>query len=101
MQFDIATIHFDTHRVFRLLGEKGFTEEQAEGILSVIQEVQLVGVATKQDISDIRKEIADVREEINGVRLEVNNLRAEIYRMMLIQTAATVTLTVTLLKLLG
>ena len=120
MQVEFATLNFDTHRVFRLLGEKGFTEEQAEGVLLAIQQVQMVGVATKQDIREVKKEIAELRvelkqditdlrtelkQDISDVRGEVKNLRSEIYRVLMIQTATiigvTSGLTATLIKFMS
>jgi len=54
-----VSLNLDTHKVFKLLQKKGFSEEQAEGVIATIQEVTLSGVATKQDISDLRQDISD------------------------------------------
>ena len=33
--------------------ERGFTQEQAEGVMETVQEVAISGVATKEDIHDL------------------------------------------------
>ena len=54
---ELATLHFDTYKAVNLLKDKGFTKKQSEGIIEVIQEVTLSGVATKQDVQDVKDEL--------------------------------------------
>lgn len=61
---ELATLHFDTYKAVTLLKEQGFTKKQSEGIIKVIQEVTLSGVATKQDVQDVRAEIQDLENKI-------------------------------------
>ncbi len=98
---DLATLHFDTYKVVKLLQEKGYSEKEAEGFILAIQEVTLSGVATKQGLQDVKeglgKEIQDVKEslgreiqdvkdglgrEIQGVKdelkTEINGFRNEV-----------------------
>ncbi len=46
----------DTHQAFNLLLQKGFTKEQAEGLIEVFGKVH-EEVATKQDLRDQKKEL--------------------------------------------
>ena len=70
-----VSLNLDTHQVFKLLQKKGFSEEQAEGVIATIQEVTLSGVATKQDISEVRSEIIEVRNEL---KQDISDLRQDI-----------------------
>ena len=62
MQF--ANLHFDTYRTVNLLKERGYTKKQAEGFIEVMQEVTLSGVATKEDVQNVRNEIQEVKNEL-------------------------------------
>ena len=61
-----------------LLKEKGFNKKQSEGIVEVMQQVALSGVATKQDVQDVRLGIQDVsnelKEDIQALRTEIQEL---------------------------
>lgn len=122
----LATITLDTHRVVKHLLLKGYSEDQAEGFIDAIREINLAGVATKQDIdahraetkaseialraemkeieSSLRSEMKAIefsqREEISKLRVEIKSERAELYKFMMIQALGIVGLTVTLVKLL-
>lgn len=75
---ELATLNLDTYKIVKLLQTKGYSEEQAEGIVTTLQDITLSGVATKQDINDVRIEINDLRnelkEDIQDVRKEISNL---------------------------
>ncbi|MEM8692517.1 MAG: DUF1640 domain-containing protein [Pseudomonadota bacterium] len=60
------TIALDTHKTIRKLQTRGFSEEQAEGIIDALTESDL---ATKSDL-----------------RSEISGLEMRIYRAMLVQT---------------
>ncbi|MEN9782069.1 MAG: hypothetical protein RL208_219 [Pseudomonadota bacterium] len=49
-------ITMDTHQAFNLLLQKGFTKEQAEGLIEVVSKVH-EEVATKQDLREQKKEL--------------------------------------------
>ena len=60
-------MHIDTHKAFTKLVEAGLKKEAAEGIIGVIEESRqsgLDGLATKQDLADVRLEISNVRTEL-------------------------------------
>lgn len=89
---ELATLHLDTYKVVKLLQEKGYSEEEAEGFIAAIQEITLSGVATKQDVKDIRAEIQDVRNEVQdvekGLRKEIQDIKNEMLKFQVIQTIA-------------
>lgn len=68
---ELATLNLDTYKIVKLLQTKGYSEAQAEGFISTLQDITLSGVATKQDLFNIRNEL---KEEIQDVRKEISNL---------------------------
>ena len=84
---ELATLHLDTYKIVKLLQEKGYTEAQAEGFMQAIQEITLSGVATKQDIADVREEMA------KGF--------ADSLKFQLIQTVAIITVIIALSQIFG
>ena len=76
---ELVTLHMDTYKVVKLLREKGYTKEEAEGFIEAIQEITLSGVATKQDIVDVKNEIQDLRNEIH-------KFKSDMIKFQLIQT---------------
>ena len=52
----MATLIKDTHNLFQTLRSGGFTDEQAEVIKSVFDNIDLSELATKDDIKDLRVE---------------------------------------------
>lgn len=84
----MSTLVIDTHRVTKILRDKGFTEEQAEGVLQAIGEVDLSTIASKTDIA--------------GLKTDMANLKAEIFRFIVITAGVQIAilgLMMTLLKL--
>jgi len=63
----MAAITFDTHKFIRKLRAAGFEEAQAEAVAEAFSDAQGESdLATKRDISDLRRDI-DVRfERIDG-----------------------------------
>jgi hypothetical protein len=70
---ELATVHFDTYKAMTLLKEKGFNKKQSEGIVEVMQQVALSGVATKQDVQDIRTELRDVRQDMQELEIRLSD----------------------------
>ena len=64
----VVAVLANTHRLVTRLQDRGFTEEQAEGITEVIQEIDLAEVTTKGDLLQLElkleKQIADAKAEI-------------------------------------
>lgn len=89
---NIATLHLDTYKVVKLLQAKGYAKKEAEGFIEAIKEINLTGVATKQDIADLTKEI--VRLENKLVKGLSDNLKFQI-----IQTIAIIGVMIALAQL--
>ncbi len=79
----MATVTFDTYKAIKLLRERGFKKEQAEGLIEITQEIDVSGITTKEDLA---------------------NLKVELMKFMFLLSMGiigiTVSLTVTLIKLL-
>ncbi len=74
-----ATLNLNTHKVVKLLQDKGYSEEQAEGFIEVIEEITLTGVATKQDLHLLRDELkADIIELRKELKADIIGLRNEL-----------------------
>lgn len=104
----IAHLNLDTHRVVKHLESKGYTEEQAEGFIEAIEEISLIGVATKEDFNvlntkidalgrDLEKKIADSRHEL---KQEIAEVQHNMMRFMLLQTGVIIGVTFGLVKFL-
>ncbi len=50
----MQTLVIDTYKIITQLQQKGFTKDQAEALVSAAQEIDLSGLATKDDIKDLR-----------------------------------------------
>jgi hypothetical protein len=66
----MTTIAIDTHQAIQRLTAKGFSADQAEGIVEVLANNELV---TKSDL-----------------KVAISDLKAELTKLMLLQTGATV-----------
>ena len=74
-----ATLNLNTHKVVKLLQERGYSEEQAEGFIDAVEEINLTGVATNQGLSNVRDELKDeILTFRNELKDEINNLRNEV-----------------------
>lgn len=93
---DFATLHMDTYKIVNLLREKGYTKKEAEGFIEAIQEITLSGVATKEDIQNVRNEISDLR---TGTQKDFMDLRAEMLKFQVIQTVAIIGVMVALFQI--
>lgn len=69
----------DTYKVVQLLQSKGYTKDEAEGFIAAIQEITLSGVATKQDITDMKAAIA-------ALRAEIMELKNDMLKFLMIQS---------------
>lgn len=47
----------DTHRLIESLKQRGFSENQAEGITDAIQQIDLSQISSKADIAELKTEI--------------------------------------------
>lgn len=73
----VAAVSFNTHAVVKQLIAAKFTEQQAETVCDVMQDLQSsasTGFATKQDISELRHTIADFRKD---TKQDISDLRKD------------------------
>lgn len=73
----VAAVSFNTHAVVKQLIAAKFTEQQAEPVCNVMQDLQssaTSGFSTKQDILDLRK---DAKQDILNLRHEIQDLRKD------------------------
>ena len=57
----------DTHETVKSLTAAGFTDAQAEALTAAVKQavdVDLSNIATKTDISDLRREVAEMKAEL-------------------------------------
>lgn len=81
----LVEIKFDSHSKYKYLLAKGFSEQQAEGIIEIFSEITFPNAATREDISEVKQSVniakAELKQEINSVRSElkqeVNSIRSE------------------------
>lgn len=93
---DIATLYMDTYKIVQLLQTKGYTKEEAEGFIEAIREINIIGVATKQDISDLRDEL---KKEIADIRDDMITLKGDMLKFQLIQTIALIGVMIALFQI--
>ena len=98
MQF--ANLHFDTYRTVNLLKERGYTKKQAEGFIEVMQEVTLSGVATKENLQEVKDELKkDI--QLLEIRLtdKVTKGLSDTLKFQIIQTLTIIGVMVALAKI--
>lgn len=74
---ETVNITFNSHEKYKALLDKGFSEEQAEGIINIFTEITLPNAATKEDVSncktDLQKEIIETESRLKKEILEVRH----------------------------
>ncbi len=85
----MTTITIDTLKANAILKEHGYSDKQAEGFISVFQNIDLDAVASK---NDVKNATADIRGEIA-------NLRSEMYKIVAAQTLIIIAAVVGILQL--
>lgn len=60
----MATLKIDTHDFIKHLMQSGIPEEHAEAIAGGLSKVDLEGVATREDIQEIRQRLAELKTEL-------------------------------------
>jgi hypothetical protein len=105
----MTRLYMDTHKIVRLLQEKGYSESEAEGFVQAIQEITLSGVASKEDLRRMEKRLeekiltnkdniqtlensmaaleASLRQEIatleTNLRQEIGKVETNIHRLLI------------------
>jgi hypothetical protein len=76
----MAITSLDTHEIVKDLKSAGFTDEQAEAVTRAVkqaQEIDLSGLATKQDTAELKTELNELRV---STRADLAELRAELIK---------------------
>ena len=80
MKEPMSVATFDTLAAVRNLEKAGMGTSQAEAVAETIRVAVFQGVASKEDIGELRAEMkaetADLRAEMGGLRAEMGGLRA-------------------------
>ena len=66
---DMTAITIDTHHMVKLLLSRGYTEEQAEGLVEALEAIDYNNVATKQDIKDLRHELRELEYRLTFFKI--------------------------------
>ncbi len=102
---NLATLYADTHKLITLLQNKGYSKEQAEGFMAAIQEITIFGIATKDDLQDVRDklktEIVEVRSEVQAIKTSLKDAVADLLKFQVIQTIALIGVMVALFQFFG
>lgn len=64
----MQAITFDTHKAIESLIAKGYSKEQAEGVVEVIKNVEFrTDVATKSDIAELKAQVKVLLQIVVGL----------------------------------
>ena len=89
-------IAYDTHKFVKHLMESGFSEQQAEGLVSGQVHLLNDNLATRTDLKVLRAGMDLMKVEL---KTEIGRLESRMVWMMLVQSVAIIGLVVTLIKL--
>lgn len=90
-------IHIDTLAFVRRLTAAGFEREQAEAIVDGLADVDTSGLATKNDLAELK---AELKADIAKLEIRLGEFKTELFRHMLVQTGVVVGAVIALMKLL-
>ena len=82
---DMSALSIDTLSVSQTLRKRGFTEEQAIGVVEALREIDASELATKADIREVEAKIEKLE-----LRIETSaaNLKVEIIRWLIVTQLA-------------
>ena len=72
----MASLTLDTYKAVSLLEERGYSKQQAEGFVAVIQSADLADVATRDDIAVLKDDVAALGHNIHNARIELYKVAA-------------------------
>ena len=81
----LETVTVDTHQIFGILRERGYTKEQADGFVEAIRELNLDKLATK---TDMQQAFQDFRKEMKGEFEKIDLKLAQLEMKMTIKMGA-------------
>lgn len=78
----MTTITYDTYHMVNILKEKGFSREQASGVIEVLEEIDFQNVASKEHVTSASAQ-----------------LEAKLYRALAVQTIVTIGAVATIVQI--
>ena len=72
----MASLSLDTYKAISLLQQQGYSRQQAEGFIAVLQSADLADVATRADIAALKDEIAGLDRTLQAGRVEMYKVAA-------------------------
>ncbi len=63
----MASLSIDTYKAVSLLQQHGYSKQQAEGFVAVLQNADLADIATRADVADLKGDVQAVRVEMYKV----------------------------------
>ena len=60
----MTSLAFDTYRAIQTLQARGYTKDQAEGMVEVIRQIDIDDLATKGDIKDVLLKIESSKTDV-------------------------------------
>ncbi|MEO5356523.1 MAG: CCDC90 family protein [Nitrospirae bacterium YQR-1] len=80
----MATLFFDTLKVFETLKSSGFSDEQAKGLSDTLKVAQEAGAEHLAAKADLQAAKAELKEDINRLDTKISDTKAEILKWMFI-----------------
>lgn len=85
----MSALTIDTLAVAQILRKRGFTEEQATGVVEAFREIDASRLATKADIREVEAKIDRVETRLEAkIETSTANLKAEILRWLVVTQVA-------------
>lgn len=72
----MASVSIDTYKVVSILQERGYSKQQAEGFVAVLQNADLIDVATQGDVTAIKDALITLDRSIQAARVETYKVAA-------------------------
>lgn len=72
----MASLSIDTYKTISLLEQQGYSKQQAEGLIAVLQSSDLADVATRADIEAIKDAVAGLDRNLQATRVEMYKVAA-------------------------
>ncbi len=72
----MASLSIDTYKTISLLQQQGYSKQQAEGLVVVLQSADLAEVATQADVAALKDGIASLDRSLQATRVEMYKVAA-------------------------
>ena len=72
----MASLSIDTYKAVLLLQQQGYSKQQAEGFVAVLQSADLADVSTQADVAALKDGIANLDRSIQTTRVELYKVAA-------------------------